>query len=181
MPCSCGWLIQGNTSHGPGTFLQCHSLAQDQALAVLAALKLHSSKLCFSPVLKAALLCLSWHKESMLQVQLGVWGLTCLGDLCTEWLKYGYTFPSAGLLFQDKLPQGAVTGQLVINFHSFSRTFCSFRCGWFCFVLLFPENRDVKYHYCRKSVLILTSKGCLKNESCDSIPICPFLFLPVMS
>lgn len=62
------------------------------------------------------------------------------------------------LLFQDRLPQAAVTGQLDIHFHSFNETFWSFRCGWFCFVLLFPKNHDVKYQYGRKSVLSSQAK-----------------------
>lgn len=66
----------------------------------------------------------------------GIWGLslTCLGDLCTE-SGWNMDTPSLllALLFQYKLPQGAVTGQQDINFHSFSKTFWSFRCGWFWF------------------------------------------------
>lgn len=52
------------------------------------------------------------------------------------------------LLLQEKLPQGAVTGQLDIHFHIFNKTFWSFRCGWFCFVLLF-----LKHHECKISIL----------------------------
>lgn len=106
VPISLCLALAGDLSRG--TLLQCHSLAQDQPLAVLAALKLHSSRLCLGPVLKAALLCLSWHKECMFQVQLGIWGfsLTCLGSLCTEWLKYGYAFSSAGSAVLRKTATG---------------------------------------------------------------------------